>query len=124
MCAVEPRADHAGSSSPTLREARRRDRLNLRLPVRLRWWKTGAEADDIQITSNFNRHGLHFKTPRDDYQAGMKLRVTFPYCDGAVSRDYAGQVVRVEPLSGGGYGVAVRFLYIESQAAKAASARA
>jgi len=27
-------------------------------------------------------------------------------------------------LSAGGYGVAVRFLYIESQAAKAASARA
>jgi len=110
------------TSSPL--NLRRRDRLSLPLPVRLRWLNRDGEVEDLQISLNFSRDGLYFHTRHEHYRPGMRLRVTFPYRADTCSPEYAGQVVRVDLLSAGGYGVAVRFLYIESQAAKAASARA
>jgi hypothetical protein len=103
-------------SQPIPQESRRRNRLKVTLPVRLRPVDPRDQpAEELQTTINFNRHGIFFATSGDHYRTGMKLLVAFPYSPGAICQEYAGEVVRIEKLSDGRCGVAVRFLYIEAR---------
>jgi hypothetical protein len=103
-------------SQPIPQESRRRNRLKVTLPVRVRRVDPcGEPAEELQTTIDFNRHGVFFATSSDHYRTGMKLLVAFPYSPGAICQEYAGEVVRIEELSDSRYGVAVRFLYIEAR---------
>lgn len=97
-------------------EQRRRDRLAVKLPIRLKSMDLKhQEVTEIQTTVNFNRHGAYFETERWHYRPRTRLLVTFPFCVGQTCHDYGAEVVRVQRLPGGRYGVAVRFLYVEAK---------
>ena len=103
-----------GSSESSLPEQRRRERLAVKLPMRLKSMDlTHQEVTEIQTTVNFNRHGAYFETDRWHYRPRTRLLVTFPFCVGKPCHDYGAQVVRVQRLAGALYGVGVRFLYVE-----------
>ena len=100
------------SESP-LPEQRRRERLVVKLPIRLKSIDlTHQEVTEIQTTVNFNRYGAYFETDRWHYRPRTRLLVTFPFCVGTTCHNYGAEVVRVQRLVGGRYGVAVRFIYV------------
>jgi hypothetical protein len=67
---------------------------------------------DIGATQNVSREGFYFHTTRDSYVEGMRLSVTLPYhsLSDPRNRAYIGQVVRIETLPNGRFGVAIRLL--------------
>jgi hypothetical protein len=69
-------------------------------------------VSEILKTLNFSRNGLYFGTISNFYFKGMRLFVTYPYSStpGALNRDYVAEVVRVDQLPNGHYGVAIRLL--------------
>ena len=70
-----------------------------------------GSLDEILKTLNVSRNGLYFGTARKSYFKGMRLFVTYPFdsAPGAINRDYVAQVMRVDRLPNGLYGIAVRF---------------
>lgn len=67
---------------------------------------------DIGATQNVSREGFYFHTTRDSYAEGVRLSVTLPYhgLNDLRNREHIGQVVRVETLPNGQFGVAIRLL--------------
>jgi hypothetical protein len=85
----------------------------MRQPVRLTpSLPRGEFLEEITNTSNVSREGFYFLTERDHYKEGMRLLVTLPYHSPRIraDSDYLAQVVRVEQLENGGYGIAVQLL--------------
>jgi hypothetical protein len=102
-----------GSERRRRDERRQRQRLEVSLPARLRpfnseYWR----LEEVQTTLNFTRNGLYFVTWNEHYSLGMRVLVTLPYRKaGSVHRDYLGQIVRLERLVDGRWGVALQFLF-------------
>jgi hypothetical protein len=91
-------------------ERRRNRRVKLSQPVRLRPTDT-FYTEEVQTTLTVSRDGLYFTTALNHYHVRMRVRVTFPYHPSdPVSTEYVAEVVRVERLNDGRFGVAVRFL--------------
>ena len=93
------------------RRGTRRVRLHQKLRVRPSSAKDG-EFEDINQTENASKRGIYFRTWILSYFVGMRVSVTLPY-DSATdsnSREYFGQVIRVEKLEDGKRGVAVQLL--------------
>ena len=61
---------------------------------------------------DLSRSGFYFTTERDSYRLGARLHVVPAF--GCLNLEYLGEVVRVEPLQFGEFGVAVRLLRVES----------
>ncbi|HTZ98941.1 MAG TPA: PilZ domain-containing protein [Candidatus Aquilonibacter sp.] len=99
-----------GAWARTLRrESRRRRRISVSLPVRVRLLdgKLG-ESDDVGEVLDLNSEGLYFTTSKMHYAPGMKVAVTFPYGDNApVPKTVTASVVRVEHRWIGSRGVGV-----------------
>ena len=92
---------------------RRSRRITLSLPVRLiPTVPRGEFFEEITKTTTVSREGFYFVTRRDHYQEDMHLFVTLPYhCPRDHSdREYLAQVVRIELLYDGQYGVDVQLL--------------
>ena len=101
-----------GPSHGVRRDARRRKRAEVRLPVRL--WPFEPRfrhLQEVRRAENFTREGLYFTTSLTHYAVGMRMLATFPFCPQATLRDYLGVVVRVERQKNGMLGVALRFIY-------------
>lgn len=88
-------------------------RVKLRQPIKVRpaSLKDG-EFEDINETENASKRGIYFMTRISRYFVGMRVYVTLPYTSPASpkSRDYFGQVIRVEHTTTEKRGVAVQFL--------------
>lgn len=105
--------DFADASAPkTKRDARRRKRLQVSLPVHLSVFDARfRDIEDVGEVIDFTRDGLYFATCMPHYFVGMRVVVTFPYGDKVVAhRKFLGSIVRIEDLGDGTSGVAVRFL--------------
>lgn len=104
---------HPAPKAGFSRDARRRKRANLNLSARL--WPFEPKyrhLQEVRKIKNFTRDGLYFSTHLTHYFIGMKVLVTFPFSDKApVQNDYLGAVVRLERLSNGMIGVALRFIF-------------
>ena len=91
-------------------KSERRVKHLVRLPqmVRVRPSQSN-EFDEIQSTINSGREGVYFGTELIFYFKGMRLLVTFPYSTelGAINQEYIGEVVRVDALPEGKFGIAV-----------------
>jgi len=100
------------SNSRAKRDARRRKRLKVSLPVHVSAFDARfRDIEDIAEVIDFTRDGLFFATCMPHYFLGMRLMVTFPYGKKAVAhRKFLGSIVRLEDLGDGKSGVAVRFL--------------
>ena len=67
--------------------------------------------EEICTTANVSRSGLYFLTPTNHYFVGMNVIVTLNFGpDDPRHREIIGDVVRVEEVSQGKWGVAVRIL--------------
>ena len=91
-------------------ERRRKRRAKIAQPLRVRPSEPiDGQFDDVHATLNVCRHGLYFATTRNIYRKHMRLFVTFPYHEheNAINLEYIGEVVRVDRLPDGTFGVAV-----------------
>lgn len=65
--------------------------------------------EDSPISVNASRTGIFFHTRRASYYKGMRVFVTFPYSspNDPMNCEYIGEIVRIEKLANGKFGVAV-----------------
>lgn len=68
--------------------------------------------EDLPTSINASKEGIFFTTRRNTYYPGMRVFVTFPYSSphDPMNSEYVAQVVRVEKLPNGKFGVAVNLL--------------
>jgi hypothetical protein len=106
------RAAASVSSAKAKRDARRRKRVKVSLPVHLCAFDARfRDIEDVGEVIDFTRDGLYFTTCMPHYFIGLRLVVTFPFGDKVVAhRKFLGSIVRIEDLGEGKSGVAVRFL--------------
>lgn len=78
-----------------------------------------AYFEEVRTMRDLSRSGFYFTTERDSYQPGIQVHVVPAF--GCLNLEYLGEVVRVEPLSSGEFGVAVRLLHLEKMTAIARS---
>ncbi len=90
-------------------ERRREKRARVSKPVYVKPIQAeSADFEEVRTMKDFSRGGLYFTTERASYSAGMQLYVVPAV--GCLNFEYVGQVVRVDELPGGEYGVAVHVL--------------
>jgi|ERR1700683_1649641 hypothetical protein len=90
-------------------ERRREKRARVSKPVYVKPIQAeSSDFEEVRTMKDFSRSGLYFTTERPSYSAGMQLYVVPAV--GCLNFEYVGQVVRVDELPGGEYGVAVHVL--------------
>jgi hypothetical protein len=104
-------------------DKRRSRRAKMSRPLRVR--PSDPQDDhfeDLPVSVNASREGIYFTTRRETYYAGMRVFVTFPYSSphDPMNSEYVAQVVRVEKLPNGKFGVAVNLLMTVNYSATAA----
>ena len=88
-------------------------RVGLHQPIKVRPASPkDGEFDDIRQTENASKRGIYFLTEVPRYFVGMRVYVTLPYSSppNPKSREYLGQVIRIEQTTNEKRGVAVQFL--------------
>ena len=88
-------------------------RVKLRQPIKVRPASPkDGEFEDIKQSENASKRGIYFLTEVTRYFVGMRVYVTLPYSSSAnpKSREYCGQVIRIEQTTAEKRGVAVQFL--------------
>jgi PilZ domain-containing protein len=110
--ALAEKAATAGTSGgeKDFPQKRRSRRVKMARPVRVRPSEPRDEHFEDLITSvNTSKEGIYFHTRRKGYYKGLRVFVTFPYTSGhdPMNCDYVAEVVRVEELPNGRFGVAV-----------------
>jgi PilZ domain-containing protein len=75
--------------------------------------------EEVRSMRDLSRSGFYFTTERASYEPGNRLHVVPAF--GCLNLEYLGEVVRVEELPFGEYGVAVRLLRVEKMKATARS---
>ena len=65
--------------------------------------------EDLPVSANVSKDGIYFLTHRKSYYQGMRVFVTFPFNSphDSMNCEYVAEVVRVEVLPKGKFGVAV-----------------
>lgn len=64
--------------------------------------------EEVRTMQDFSRGGFYFTTERESYRPGKQLYVIPAF--GCFNLEYLGEVVRVDQLPNGEYGIAVRLL--------------
>jgi hypothetical protein len=91
-------------------EKRRSRRAKIAKPLRVRPSDPREEHfEDLPISVNASKEGIYFHTRRPNYYKGMRLFVTFPFSSAhdPMNCEYVAEVVRVESLANGRFGVAL-----------------
>jgi hypothetical protein len=91
-------------------EKRRGRRAKMARPVRVRPSEPRDDHfEDLPISVNASKDGIYFVTRLKSYYKGMRVFVTFPFSSphDPMNCEYVAQVVRVEELPNGKFGVAV-----------------
>ena len=95
-------------------EKRSNPRAKLARKLRIRPSDFYADTfEEITTSVNVSKRGVYFHTQLNHYQVGMNLFVTYPFTsvDDPVKSEYFGEIVRIDRLSDGKYGIA---LYLRS----------
>jgi PilZ domain len=85
-------------------------RAKIARPVRVRPSDPKDEHfEDLPVSVNASKEGIFFTTRRKSYYKGMRVFVTFPFSSphDPMNCEYVAEVVRVEEMSNGKFGVAV-----------------
>ena len=91
-------------------EQRRSRRAKIAKPLRVRPSDPRDEHfEDLPISINASKEGIYFHTRRSNYYKGMRLFVTFPFASqhDPMNCEYVAEVVRVENLPNGRFGIAL-----------------
>lgn len=100
-----------------VKSGQRPPRARLSQPVRVRPFES-RYPEEINVTQNISRKGLYFETLLGHYFSGMEVYVTRNFnARDPLSHDEAGEVVRVERLENGKWGVAIRILAFSNRCA-------
>jgi hypothetical protein len=94
-------------------ERRKKSRAKISRPIRVRPSEPRDEHfEDVTASINASRTGVYFHTRREKYYKGMRVFVTFPYSapNDAMNSEYVGEIVRIEALGDGKFGIAVHLL--------------
>lgn len=100
----------AETTAPKYTELRRNRRAKISKPLRVRPSEPRDEHfEDLPISVNASKEGIYFHTRRSNYYKGMRVFVTFPFTSAhdPMNCEYVAEVVRVEPLANGKFGVAL-----------------
>ncbi len=92
------------------KEARRSRRAKIAKPLRVRPSEPRDDHfEDLPISINASKEGIYFHTRRNNYYKGMRVFVTFPFTSAhdPMNCEYVAEVVRVEALANGRFGVAL-----------------
>jgi len=93
-----------------IKERRQTQREDLSEPVRVCPCDS-QYPEEVCTTLNVSRNGLYFATSTEHYFPGMNVIVTLNFRrDDPMQREYIGDVVRLERLEVGKWGVAIRIL--------------
>jgi hypothetical protein len=88
----------------------RSPRAKLSQSVRVRPYDP-HDPEEVCVTQNLSRMGFYFETSLGHYFSGMSVGLTRNFAPGdPVNREERGEVVRVERLKNGNWGVAIRIL--------------
>jgi hypothetical protein len=85
-------------------------RAKIARPVRVRPSDPKDEHfEDLPVSVNASKDGIFFTSRRKSYYKGMRVFVTFPFSSlhDPMNCEYVAEVVRVEELPNGKFGVAV-----------------
>jgi hypothetical protein len=96
--------------SPEYSVKRSSRRAKIVKPVRVRPSDPRDEHfEDLPVSVNASREGIYFTSRRKSYYKGMRVFVTFPFSSphDPMNCEYVAEVVRVEELAKGKFGVAV-----------------
>jgi PilZ domain len=91
-------------------DKRRHRRAKIAKPLKVRPSDPRDEHfEDLPISINASKEGIYFHTRRSNYYKGMRLFITFPFASphDPMNCEYVAEVVRVETLANGRFGVAV-----------------
>jgi hypothetical protein len=75
----------------------------------------GDQFEEVRTTRDLSRWGLYFVTEKTSYWAGMRVHVIPAF--GCFNLEYEAEVVRVEQLGAGEFGVALRLICIRDSKA-------
>jgi hypothetical protein len=93
------------------KDRRREQRAKIARPVYVEaTGPNGEQFEELRTTRDLGRWGFYFVTEKDSYQPGMLLHAIPAF--GCLNCEYEGKVVRVEKLSAGELGIAVRLLSV------------
>ena len=85
-------------------------RAKMARPLRVRPSEPRDEHfEDLPVSVNASKEGIYFTTRREAYYPGMRVFVTFPFSSAhdPMNCEYVAQVLRVDKLPNGKFGVAV-----------------
>jgi hypothetical protein len=97
-------------AEPQYPDKRKSRRAKIAKPLRVRPSDPRDEHfEDQPVSINASKEGVYFHTRRPNYYKGMRLFVTFPYTSphDPMNCEYVAEVVRVENLPNGRFGVAL-----------------
>lgn len=92
------------------KEVRRSRRAKIAKPLRVRPSEPRDDHfEDLPVSINASKEGIYFHTRKTNYYKGMRVFVTFPYTSAhdPMNCEYVAEVVRVESLANGRFGVAL-----------------
>jgi hypothetical protein len=98
---------------PRTQERRRSRRIRIGQPLKIRPSGPNDQPfEDANITKNVSRSGIYFVSALKSYYEGMRVFVAVPHHSPRepLDHEYLGQVVRVDALNDGLWGIAVEFL--------------
>jgi len=91
-------------------QQRRSRRAKIAKPLRVRPSEPRDDHfEDLPVSINASKEGIYFHTRRPNYYKGMRVFVTFPFTSAhdPMNCEYVAEVVRVETLPNGRFGVAL-----------------
>jgi len=91
-------------------QQRRSRRAKIAKPLRVRPSEPRDEHfEDLPVSINASKEGIYFHTRRNTYYKGMRVFVTFPFTSAhdPMNCEYVAEVVRVESLANGRFGIAL-----------------
>jgi len=107
-------------ATPDQRDRRREPRIQVDRLVYVQLADSGdSYFEEVRSMRDLSRNGFYFITDRDSYQPGIQLHVVPAF--GCLNLEYLGEVVRVEELPFGEFGVAVRLLHVQKMVVNARS---
>jgi hypothetical protein len=94
-------------------DKRKSRRAKIAKPMRVRPSEPRDEHfEDLPVSINASKEGIYFHSRRSSYYKGMRVFVTFPFMSAhdPMNCEYVAEVVRVETLPNGKFGIALRLL--------------
>ena len=97
-------------NDPQFPHKRQFRRAKIAKPLRVRPSEPRDEHfEDLPVSVNASKEGIYFHTRRSNYYKGMRVFVTFPFSSAhdPMNCEYVAEVVRVESLANGRFGIAL-----------------